>query len=155
MNGDNYNYYDAAGNLVLNQKKSDGGRTYMPDVSGGIKGKFGDYEVGASSATTSPTNRSTSASGSVANIGMFGSPSWACMPTARTTPTSTMTLQRHRRPVCNVTETVYVAKELQWWDDDSWRVIGNVGWNVAPGFWFWSKPPTATATPSATKSRPA
>ena len=32
------------------------------------------------------------------------------------------------------TQTVTVSKDIQWWDDDSWRVIGNVNWAVAPGF---------------------
>lgn len=32
-----------------------------------------------------------------------------------------------------VTDTVSVSKDIQWWDNDSWRVIGNVNWDVASG----------------------
>jgi hypothetical protein len=135
VNGDNYNYYDAAGNLVLNQKKSDGGETYMPDISGGVKGKFGDYEVGAFIGWDESDESFNVRKWVRGDIGMFGFTVMGLY--ADSENNAYFNYDGFSAIVglsANVTDTVYVAKDLQWWDDDSWRVIGNVGWNVAPGF---------------------
>ena len=31
-------------------------------------------------------------------------------------------------------DTITISKLVQWWDNDSWMVVGNVAWDVAPGF---------------------
>jgi hypothetical protein len=135
VNGSNYNYYDAAGNLVLNQKKSDGGETYLPDISGGIKGKFGDYEVGAFLGYDESDESFNVRKWVRGDIGMFGFTVMGLYADSENNGyfnydgfSAIVGLSAH------VTDTVTVAKDIQWWDDDSWRVIGNVGWAVAPGF---------------------
>ena len=135
VNGSNYNYYDAAGNLVLNQQKSDNGETYLPDISGGIKGKFGDYEVGAFVGYDESDESFNVRKWVRGDIGMFG---FTVMGLYSDSENNAYFNYDGFSAIvglsANVTDTVYVAKDLQWWDDDSWRLIGNVGWNVAPGF---------------------
>ena len=41
---------------------------------------------------------------------------------------------KERYLAAKVTDTVTISKDIQVWDDSSWRVIGNVNWAVAPGF---------------------
>jgi len=135
VNGSNYNYYDAAGNLVLNQKHGDNGRTYMPDVSGGIKGKFGDYEVGAFLGYDESDESFNVRKWVRGDIGMFGFTVMGLY--SDSVNNGYFNYDGFSALVglsAQVTDTVWVAKDIQWWDDDSWRVIGNVGWNVAPGF---------------------
>jgi hypothetical protein len=135
VNGSNYNYYDAAGNLVLNQKKSDGGETYMPDISGGIKGKFGDYEVGAFVGYDESDESFNVRKWVRGDVGMFGFTVMGLY--ADSANNGYFNYDGFSAIVglsAQVTDTVSVAKDLQWWDDDSWRVIGNVNWAVAPGF---------------------
>jgi hypothetical protein len=141
VNGSNYNYgADTNGDgiidtTVLNQKNADGGRTYMPDVSAGIKGTFGEYEAGAFIGYDESDESFAVRKWVRGDIGMFGftlmgfySDSAANSFFAYDGFSGLLGLS------AKVTDTVTVAKDIQWWDDDSWRVIGNVSWSVAPGF---------------------
>jgi hypothetical protein len=33
-----------------------------------------------------------------------------------------------------VTDTITLSKDIQFWDDGSWRLVGDVNWEVASGF---------------------
>jgi hypothetical protein len=136
-NGVNYRTDLNGDGIVDNwtQKANDGGRTYMPDVSAGVKYAFGDYEVGKVIGYDESDESFAIRKWVRGDIGMFG-----------------FTLMGFYSDSVNnsffhydgfsgllgvsakVTDTVSVAKDIQWWDDDSWRVIGNVSWAVAPGF---------------------
>jgi hypothetical protein len=141
VNGSNYNVLlDTDGDgvddrLVLNQKQTDGGRTYMPDISGGVKGKFGDYEVGAFIGYDESDESFNVRKWVRGDIGMFGFTVMGLY--ADSVNNGYFNYDGFSAIVglsAQVTDTVYVAKDIQWWDDDSWRVIGNVGWDVASGF---------------------
>jgi hypothetical protein len=136
-NGENY-ANDTNGDGVVdtwNQKPNDGGRTYMPNVSAGVKGTFGDYSAGAFIGYDESAESINIRKWVRGDIGMFGF----------------TVMGLYSDDVANeyfhydgfsaivglsakVTDTVTIAKDIQWWDDDSWRVIGDVAWDVAPGF---------------------
>ena len=140
-NGSNYNYgVDTNGDgivdtTVLNQKNADGGRTYMPDVSAGIKGTFGEYEVGANFGYDESDESFLVRKWVRGDIGMFG---FTLMGLYSDSANNAFFHYDGFSGIlglsAKVTDTVTVAKDIQWWDDDSWRVIGNVSWAVAPGF---------------------
>jgi hypothetical protein len=141
VNGVNYNYTvdtngdGIADNTVLNQKNADGGRTYMPDVSAGIKGTFGEYEAGAFIGYDESDESFNVRKWVRGDIGMFG---FTLMGLYSDSAANSFFMYDGFSGIlglsAKVTDTVTVAKDIQWWDDDSWRVIGNVNWAVAPGF---------------------
>jgi hypothetical protein len=136
VNGVNYNYVDpVTGATVLNQKTGDDGRTYMPDVSAGVKGKFGDYEVGAFVGYDESEESIAVRKWVRGDIGMFG---FTLMGLYSDSANNSFFMYDGFSAIlglsAKVTDTVTIAKDIQWWDDDSWRVIGDVNWAVAPGF---------------------
>jgi hypothetical protein len=136
VNGVNYNYVDpVTGATILNQNKSDDGRTYMPDVSAGIKGTFGDYEVGAFAGYDESDESFAVRKWVRGDIGMFG---FTLMGLYSDSAANSFFSYDGFSAIlglsAKVTDTVTIAKDIQWWDDDSWRVIGDVNWAVAPGF---------------------
>jgi hypothetical protein len=140
VNGVNYNFDTDRNNdgildhQVLNQHEIDGGRTYMPDVSAGIKGTFGDYEVGAFVGYDESAEAFNIRKWVRGDIGMFG---FTLMGLYSDEANSFFAYDGFSGILglsAKVTDTVTVSKDIQWWDDESWRVIGNVNWAVAPGF---------------------
>jgi hypothetical protein len=136
-NGSNY-YADSDGDGIVdiyNQKKGDGGRTYMPDVTAGIKGTFGDYEVGAYAGYDESDESFAVKKWVRGDIGMFGFTLMGFYSdSAANSYFSYDGFSGLLGLSAKVTDTVTVSKDIQWWDDDSWRVIGNVKWDVASGF---------------------
>jgi hypothetical protein len=119
---------------VSNQNAVDGGRTYMPDVSAGVKGSFGDYEVGAFIGYDESAEAFNIRKWVRGDIGMFG---FTLMGLYSDEANSFFNYEGFSGILglsAKVTDTVTIAKDIQWWDDESWRVIGNVSWSVAPGF---------------------
>jgi hypothetical protein len=112
-----------------------GGRKYMPDVSAGIKGTFGEYEVGAFAGYDESDESFNIRKWVRGDIGMFG---FTLMGLYSDSADNSFFAYDGFSGIlglsAKVTDTVTVAKDIQWWDDDSWRVIGNVNWDVAPGF---------------------
>ena len=141
QNGVNYNYMvDTDGDgiddrTVLNQKQADGGRTFMPDVSAGVKGKFGDYEVGAFVGYDESDESFNIRKWIYGEVGMF---KFKAMGLYSDSASNSFFMYDGFSGIlglgADVTDTVSVSKDIQWWDDDSWRVIGNVNWKVASGF---------------------
>ena len=136
-NGVNY-ANDTNGDGIVdtwNQKPNDGGRTYMPDVSAGIKGTFGEYEAGAFIGYDESDESFNVRKWVRGDIGMFG---FTLMGLYSDSANNAFFHYDGFSGIlglsAKVTDTVTVAKDIQWWDDDSWRVIGNVSWAVAPGF---------------------
>ena len=141
VNGVNYNYgVDTDGDgvvdgVILDQEDSDGGRTYLPDISAGIKGTFGDYEAGGFLGYDESDESFNVRSWVRGDVGIFGFTLFGLYSDSAANSffhydgfSAILGLS------AKVTDTVSVSKDIQWWDDDSWRVIGNVNWAVAPGF---------------------
>ena len=130
-----YVYDRPASTITVTSNPTDGGgRKYMPDVSGGIKGTFGDYEVGAFVGYDESEEAFNIRKWVRGDIGMFG---FTLMGLYSDKPNSFFNYDGFSGIIglsAKVTDTVTVAKDIQWWDDESWRVIGNVNWAVAPGF---------------------
>ncbi len=112
-----------------------GGRKFMPDVSGGIKGKFGDYEVGAFAGYDESDESFNIRKWVRGDIGMFG---FTLMGLYSDSASNSFFAYDGFSGIvgvsAKVTDTVTIANDVQWWDNDDWRVIGDVAWDVAPGF---------------------
>ena len=139
VNGVNYapntqrDLYDYNGDGVVD--RSVNGREYMPDVSAGVKGTFGEYEVGAFIGYDESLESINVRKWIRGDIGMFG---FTLMGLYSDDEDNSFFKYDGFSGIlglsAKVTDTVTVSKDIQWWDDDSWRVIGNVNWAVAPGF---------------------
>lgn len=111
------------------------GRQYMPDVTGGVSTTFADWEV-AGGIAYDESAESVALKGLVAGeFGMFGvrfMPLWSDSTQniffAYDGFSAILGLQ------AKVTDTITLAKDIQWWDDGSWRFVGDVNWEVASGF---------------------
>jgi len=126
LDNDADEYYDN----VVNR-----GHRWMPDVSAGVSASFGDWQV-AGGLGYDESEESLALKGLVAgNFGMFGvrlmglySDDVDNIYFAYDGFSLLLGVQ------AQVTDTVTIAKDLQWWDNDDWRVVGNVNWQVANGF---------------------
>ena len=132
------NFGSASAFISLDHDADNGfiqGRKYMPDVSVGVKGTFGDYTV-AKMVGYDESIESFAVKAKVnGTIGMFG---FAVMglyaDDARNSYFSYDGFSVIAGVSAKVTDTITLYKDVQFWDDDSWRVIGEAGWAVAPGF---------------------
>jgi opacity protein-like surface antigen len=111
------------------------GHQYMPDVSAGATTSFANWQVGANVAYDE-SDESVALKGIVAgNFGMFGvrfMPLWA---------NSNQNIYFNYNGFsailglqAKVTDTVTLSKDIQWWDNGDWRLVGDVNWEVASGF---------------------
>jgi hypothetical protein len=124
---------DHSGGDLSNPAKK--GRKYMPDVSAGVSGTFGDWQV-AGGAGYDESDESVALKGLVAgNFGMFGvrvMPLWS-----QSNQNIYFNYDGFSAIVglqAKVTDTITLSKDIQWWDDGSWRLVGDVNWEVASGF---------------------
>ena len=111
------------------------GHKYMPDVSGGATATLGDWQV-AGGFGYDESDKSVALKGLVAgNFGMFGlrvMPLWS---------NSNENIYFNYKGFsgivglqANVTDSITLSKDIQFWDDGSWRLVGDVNWKVASGF---------------------
>jgi hypothetical protein len=115
--------------------KSDRGNKYMPDVEVGASGTFGDWQV-AGGVAYDESDESIAVKKLVAgNFGMFGVRLMGLYSNSSQNIffnydgfSAILGLQ------AKVTDTVTLSKDIQWWDDGSWRLVGDVNWEVASGF---------------------
>jgi hypothetical protein len=111
------------------------GRKYMPDVEVGASATVGDWQV-AGGAAYDESDESVALKGLVAgNFGMFGvrfMPLWSSSEQNIFFNydgfSAILGLQ------AKVTDTITLSKDIQFWDDGSWRLVGDVNWEVASGF---------------------
>ena len=115
--------------------QNDGGRKFMPDVGAAAKATFGDWEVGLGGGYDESEEsfhvrkwvRGDMGMFSVFAMGMYSNDKdntfWAYNGFGALVTAS-----------AKVTDTITISKLVQWWDNDSWQVVGNVAWDVAPGF---------------------
>lgn len=138
VNGTNINYTKlspAGVGVGYRYNQDDGGNKYMPDVSAGIKGTFGDYEAGAFIGYDESDESFNVRKWVRGDIGMFGFTLMGLYSdSAANNYFSYDGFSGILGLSAKVTDTVTISKDIQWWDDDSWRVIGDVNWEVASGF---------------------
>jgi hypothetical protein len=111
------------------------GHKYMPDVSAGVTATFADWQV-AGGAGYDESDQSVALKGLIAgNFGMFGvrfMPLWSSSDQNIYFNydgfSAILGLQ------AKVTDTITLSKDIQFWDDGSWRLVGDVNWEVASGF---------------------
>jgi hypothetical protein len=111
------------------------GHKYMPDVEVGASAMFGDWQV-AGGAAYDESAESVALKGLVAgNFGMFGVRLMGLWSDDSQNIffnydgfSGILGLQ------AKVTDTITLSKDIQFWDDGSWRLVGDVNWEVASGF---------------------
>jgi hypothetical protein len=108
---------------------------YMPDVTAGATASFGDWQV-AGGVAYDESDESFALKGLVAgNFGMFGV---RFMPMYSNSDFNEyMSYDGFSAIVglqAKVTDTVTISKDIQWWDNGDWRLVGDVNWQVASGF---------------------
>jgi hypothetical protein len=141
QDGVNYNYLtDTDGDgvvdaLVRNQNRADNGRTFMPDLTAGLKGTFGDYSAGVLVNYDESDESFNVRKWVRGDIGMFGFTVMGLYSNSVGNDffhydgfSAIVGLQ------AKVTDTVSINKMVQWFDDDHWSVAANVKWAVAEGF---------------------
>jgi hypothetical protein len=127
------NHYDASYGQDFESAKK--GRKYMPDVSAGVSSTFGDWQVGGA-AGYDESDKSVAVKGLVAgSFGMFG---------VRIMPLYSNSVQNIYFNYdgfsaivglqAKVTDTITLSKDIQWFDNGDWRLVGDVNWEVASGF---------------------
>jgi hypothetical protein len=111
------------------------GRKYMPDVSAGATATLGDWQV-AGGLGYDESDESVALKGLVAgNFGMFGvrfMPMWSS-----SNENIYMNYDGFSAILgfnAQVTDTITLSKDIQFWDDGSFRIVGDVNWKVATGF---------------------
>jgi hypothetical protein len=135
-------YVSAENNLNVYKGNEDGvggadrlGSKYMPNVSAGIIGTFGDYQV-AGGAAYDEADESFALKGLIAgDFGMFGvrlmglySDSAANAYFQYDGFSALLGVQ------AKVTDTVTLAGDVNFYDNGDFRVVGDVNWKVASGF---------------------
>lgn len=111
------------------------GHKYMPDVEAGVLDTFGDWQV-AGGVGYDESDKTVAFKGLIAGqFGMFG---------VRFMPMYSYSNQNIFFNYdgfsailglqAKVTDTITLSNDLQFWDDGSWRLVGDVSWQVASGF---------------------
>jgi hypothetical protein len=111
------------------------GRKYMPDVSAGVTATFGDWQV-AGGAGYDESDESVALKGLIAgNFGMFGvrfMPLWSS--SSENIYFNYDGFSAILGVQAKVTDTITLSKDVQFWDNGDWRLVGDVSWQVASGF---------------------
>ena len=108
---------------------------YMPDVEAGASATFGDWQV-AGGVAYDESDESFAIKKLVAGeFGMFGVRLMGLYANSNDNTffsydgfSGILGLQ------AKVTDTVTISKDIQFWDNGDWRVVGDVNWKVASGF---------------------
>ncbi|MDB5523925.1 MAG: porin [Rhizobium sp.] len=111
------------------------GHKYMPDVTAGASATIGDWQV-AGGVAYDESDESFALKGLIAgNFGMFGV---RFMPQYSNSDTNIYQKYDGFNAIiglqAKVTDTVTLYKDIQFWDNGDWRVVGDVSWQVASGF---------------------
>jgi len=111
------------------------GRKYLPDISAGVSGTFGDYSAAAGIGYDESDESFAVKKVVRGDIGMFG---FTAMGIYSNSAENIYFAYDGFSGIiglsAKVTDTVTVAKDIQWWDNGDWRLVGNVSWQVATGF---------------------
>uniref|UniRef100_UPI002605C053 porin n=1 Tax=uncultured Rhizobium sp. TaxID=155567 RepID=UPI002605C053 len=111
------------------------GRKFMPDIEAGASATFGDWQVAGGVAYDESAESFAVKKLVAGNFGMFGVRLMGLYANSDENIffnydgfSAILGLQ------AKVTDTVTISKDLQWWDNGDWRVVGDVNWAVASGF---------------------
>jgi hypothetical protein len=134
---------DGIADTVVNGEDHDGnintrshkGRKYLPDISAGVSGVFGDYSAAAAIGYDESDESFAVKKVVRGNIGMFGFTAMGLY--SNSSENIYFAYDGFSALVglsAQVTDTVYIAKDIQWFDNGDWRLVGDVSWQVASGF---------------------
>jgi hypothetical protein len=111
------------------------GRKYMPDVNGGVSGTFGDYSFAAGVAYDESAEAFAVKKVIRGDIGMFG---FTVMGLYSNSDENIYFNYDGFSAIvglsAKVTDTITLSKDVQWFDNGDWRLVGDVNWEVAQGF---------------------
>jgi hypothetical protein len=115
--------------------RSHAGRKYMPDVTAGASGTFGDYSAAAGVAYDESDESFAAKAVARGDIGMFG----VTVMGLYSNSSENIFFAYDGFSVlgglsAKVTDTITLSKDIQWWDNGDWRLVGDVNWEVAQGF---------------------
>lgn len=107
----------------------------MPDVTAGVSTTFGDWQV-AGGVAYDESDESFALKGLVAgNFGMFGVRAMGLYSNSEWNIyqkydgfSGILGLQ------AKVTDSITLSKDIQFWDNGDWRIVGDINWEVAAGF---------------------
>jgi hypothetical protein len=111
------------------------GRKYMPDLEAGVSATFGDWEVAGGVAYDESAESFAVKKLVAGKFGMFGVRVMGLY--SNSSQNIFFNYDGFSAIVgveAKVTDTVTLAKDIQWWDNGDWRAVGNVNWEVASGF---------------------
>jgi hypothetical protein len=111
------------------------GHKYMPDLEAGVSATFGDWQVAGGVAYDESAESFAVKKLVAGNFGMFGVRVMGLY--ANSTQNIFFNYDGFSAIVglqAKVTDTVTISKDIQWWDNGDWRVVGDVNWAVASGF---------------------
>jgi hypothetical protein len=111
------------------------GRQFMPDIEAGASGTFGDWQVAGGIAYDESAESIAVKKLVAGNFGMFGVRLMGLYSDSKQNIffnydgfSAILGLQ------AKVTDTITLSKDIQWWDNGDWRLVGDVNWEVASGF---------------------
>jgi hypothetical protein len=123
------------GTLVSDGREDHLGHKYMPDVTAGVSGTFGDYSFAAGAAYDESDESFALKKVVRGDIGMFG---FTVMGLYSNSADNIYFKYDGFSAIvglsAKVTDTITLSKDVQWFDDGSWRLVGDVNWEVAQGF---------------------
>ena len=111
------------------------GRQYLPDISAGVSGTFGDYSAAAAIGYDESDESFAVKKVVRGDIGMFGFTAMGLY--SNSSENIYFAYDGFSALIglsAKVTDTVTIAKDIQWFDNGDWRLVGDVNWEVASGF---------------------
>jgi opacity protein-like surface antigen len=125
------NWWDAEDNSNNPRR----GNKYMPDVEAGFSTTFADWQVAGGIAYDESDDSFAVKKLIAGNFGMFGVRLMGLYSNSNQNIffnydgfSAILGLQ------AKVTDSITLSKDIQIWDDGSWRLVGDVNWEVASGF---------------------
>ncbi|MDO6963585.1 porin [Rhizobium alvei] len=108
---------------------------YIPDVSGGVSGTFGDYTAYAGLGYDESLDSLAVKAKVSGSVGMF---SFAALALYSDDKANRYFNYDGFSAIvgvsAKVTDSITLAKDFQYWDNGDWMLIADVAWSVAPGF---------------------
>ena len=115
--------------------RSHKGRKWLPDISAGVSGVLGDYSAAAAIGYDESDESIAIKKVVRGDIGMFGFTAMGLY--SNSSENIYFAYDGFSALIglsAQVTDTVTVAKDIQWFDNGDWRLVGDVNWEVANGF---------------------
>jgi hypothetical protein len=135
LDNDADEFYNGGEEHRLGGEAPEKGHKYMPDVTGGVSGTFGDYSAAGGVAYDESAEAFAVKAVARGDIGMFG----VTLMGLYSSSDENIFFAYDGFSVlgglsAKVTDTITLSKDIQWWDNGDWRLVGDVNWEVAQGF---------------------